>query len=106
MKKYREYLEGYVEQMKEQMQMFHTINTDLLGKYEGRQVKVIDKMGYRLCGLFKGFKVCMDMNGEKPVPELFIQIQLIKKDGTPSNRFRIMNCEKALIRVMGVKPLR
>ena len=98
------YLRDYLTAMKGQMNLFHTVNQDLLRLYEGRRVKVKDSFGNSIQGLFKGFSVSISPNKKVEVPEMFIHIQLVKKDGTPSNRTRMVNCEGAYIRLMGHTP--
>jgi len=102
MNRHFEYLKGYVENMKSQAKLFHTLNADLMERFKGRRVNVIDKMGNRIYGIFKGFNISLDPNKLNAMPGIFICIQLLKKDGTPSGRERMVNCEDALIRVMGM----
>ena len=98
-----ECLKRYVEDMKGSMNLFNTVNADLKTKFMGRQVHVIDRMGGRTSGVFRGFRILLDPEKEKPVPEMCVCIQLLKKDGSPSNRLRIVKCEDAYIRLMGMK---
>ena len=44
------FLKDYLDEMKSQMNMFHSVNQDLLRLYEGRKVRVTD-------GLVLSFKV-------------------------------------------------
>ena len=104
MKSQLKYLTGFVGIMKEQMNLFHNVNADMMKKYEGRRIRVTDKLGNTYQGYFKGFCVIMDVNIKKPMPVIYVCVQNIKKDGTPANRIRTVNCEDALIRLMGKSP--
>lgn len=100
------YLNEYLSEMKSQMEMFRNVNQDLLKLYEGRMVRVTDSYGFIVLGLFKGFSVKLETQSDKPIPIMYIHLQVIKKDGTPTNRERLVNCKDAYIRLLGQLPRR
>ena len=100
------YLNEYLDEMKSQMEMFRNVNQDLLKLYQGRMVRVTDSYGFIVQGLFKGFSVKLEIQGDKSIPIMYIHLQLIKKDGTPTNRERMVNCKDAYIRLLGQLPRR
>ena len=100
------FLKDYLDEMKSQMNMFHSVNQDLLRLYEGRKVRVTDGLGFIVQGLFQGFSITLSVKNGKPEHEMFIHLQQTKKDGTPTNRIRIVNCKDAYIRLLGQLPRR
>ena len=100
------YLNEYLGEMRSQMEMFRNVNQDLLKLYQGRMVRITDCYGFTVQGLFKGFSVKLETQSDKSIPVMYIHLQLIKKDGTPINRERLVNCKDAYIRLLGQLPRR
>ena len=85
------YLNEYLGEIKSQMEMFRNVNQDLLRLYQGRMVRITDSYGFTVQGLFKGFSVKMETQSDRFIPVMYINLQLTKKDGTPTIRERVVN---------------
>ena len=95
------YLKDYVEEMRRQMNLFDSVNVDMLRLYGDRMIRVSDSFGNISCGFFRGFCVESGVDCDNKSVDMYIRLQLPKKDGTLSNKIRKINCRDALFRLMG-----
>ena len=94
------YLKDYVAAMCEQMNQFNRLNTDLLRKFEGRLVRVRDSLGNSVIGYFKGFGVTIRNEAGHSKLTLYVSVLLLRKDGTPSNRTKVIGGNDLSIRML------
>lgn len=97
------YLKEYVAAMGEHLNLFNRLNMTLMSNYEGRLVRVRDSLGNSVVGYFKGFGLAIQGNNGHARFSLYVTVLLIRKDGTPSNRTRIIGGNDLSIRMLANK---